>query len=276
MGTGKGDGDASTHRSWRVWHPWRLMLALGLLLPFLPARATPVPPPAPAPFVMGTDLEDATLFGKWYRQIFGEAFGRLGVLLTVVVVPTARLTILADRGEVHGQAARIHAYAETHPNQVRVEEAVHKVRLALYAFGPAAHPDQPRQLEDLAAGKWRVEYRRGVAVCEKMLRPLLAAERFSDVTSTEQGLKKLKAGRTDLYCDFDTGVRNELLTPAFKGETGYRKALDLDVDLPLYPYVHKSRAELAPRLAEALRKMKDEGLIDRYLREAERELEAAR
>lgn len=231
---------------------------------------------APEPFVMGTDAEETTLTGKWYRRIYGEAFKRMGVPLVMQASPTARLTIIADQGDVHGQASRVFAYADAHPEQLRVEESVHNVRLILYAFGPANLPDQPRRLEDLAAGKWRIEYRRGVAISEQTLKPLVAGERLSDVTSIEQGLKKLKAGRTDFYCDFDLAVRNGLAGPEFKGVTGYRQALDLNVGLPVYPYVHKSRAELAPRLAKTLKGMKTEGLIERYFEEAEREIEAAR
>jgi hypothetical protein len=252
-----------------------LALAAALLLPLHASAAAPVPA-APATFVMGTTLEETTPYGKWYRRIYGEAFRRMGVPLKVETLPTARLTVSSDQGEIQGQCARVAAFADSHPGQIRVDEALHEVRLALFAFGPANRPDQPRRIEDLAGGKWLVEYRRGVAVCEQRLRPLVAAERLSDVTTLEQGLKKLKAGRTDFYCDFDAAVRSELLSAEFKGETGYRKALDLGVGIPLYPYVHKSRAEMVPRLAETLRRMKAEGLIERYRREAEQEAETAR
>lgn len=251
---------------------WVLILFLSLSS----AIALPAPAAAAEPFTMGTDADETTFTGKWYRRIYGEAFKRMDVPLTVVTAPTARLTYIADEGTVHGQASRVFAYADAHPDQLRVDEPVHNVRLVLHAFGPALQSGDPRRLEDLMAGTWRVEYRRGVAICEKALRPWVPAELFSDVTGVEQGLKKLKAGRTDLYCDFDLAVQGVLLEPSFKGETGYRQALDLNVGLPLYPYVHKSRSELAPRLAETLRKMKAEGLIERYQKEVVRELEAAR
>lgn len=239
-------------------------------------RAMAVPSTANPSFILGTDTEEATLIGKWYRRVYRDAFQRMGVALTVVVFPTARLTVVADQGEVHGQASRVFAYADAHPHQLRVDESVHDVRLSLFAFAPVAQSPDPRRIEDLATGKWLVEYRRGVAICENALKPLVAAGRLSDVTSTEQGLKKLKAGRTDLYCDFDLAVQSELLTPELKGISGYRTALGLDLGLPLYPYIHKSRAELAPRLAETLRKMKAEGLIDRHFRDSKRELEGTR
>jgi hypothetical protein len=214
--------------------------------------------------------------GKWYRRIYDEAFARLGVPLRMIVVPTARLSSVVDQGDMDGQPSRVFAYADSHPNQLRVDEVLHVARLVLYAFGPAGKSGNPARLEDLATGQWRVEYRRGVDICEKTLRPVLPAERLSDVTNVDQGLKKLRARRTDLYCDFDTAVRNEMVTPAFTGETGYRQAFDLNVSVPLYPYIHKDHAELAPRLAGVLRQMKAAGLIERYLREAERELGVTR
>lgn len=256
--------------------PWWCLLVLSLLGLFGSAAYAA----EPAPFLMATDFQESSLMGKWYRRIYGEAFARIGVPLEVVVVPVARMTTIVDQGDAHGQATRVFAYADSHPNQIRVEEAVHEVRLVLYAFAPTSPTGQsrdlPRRLDDLATGKWLVEYRRGVAICEKTLNPVLPAERLSDVTTAEQALKKLKAGRTDLYCDFDASVRNELVTPAFNAEPGFRQVLDLNVGLPLYPYLHRSRAELAPRLAEVLRKMKAEGLIERYLYEAERALGVVR
>lgn len=250
-------------------HGWLVLMAmLGTLTP-------PAVGAAPETFVMGTDLEESKPMGRWYRRIYGEAFRRLGVPLTIVVAPTARLTILADQGEIHGQGSRVFGYADSHLDQVRVEEVLHEVRLALFAFGPPSRAGDPRRIEDLATGKWSVEYRRGVAICEKLLAPVVPPAQFSDVTSVEQALRKLKSGRADLYCDFDLSVRNDLLTPVFGGTAGFRQALDLNVGLPLYPYVHRSRAELAPRLAETLREMKREGLIDRYRRDAELEAGAA-
>jgi len=251
---------------------WLLVFFLSLLS----AIVFPAHVAASEPFVMGTDADERTFTGKWYRRIYDEAFKRMGVPLTLVTAPTARLTYIADEGNIDGQASRVFAYADAHPDQLRVDESVHNVRLVLHAFGLASQSGDPRRLEDLAAGTWRVEYRRGVAICEKTLTPVVPAELLSDVTNIEQGLKKLKAGRTDLYCDFDLAVMGILLEPSFKGETGYRQVLDLNLGLPLYPYVHKSRSELAPRLAETLRKMKAEGLVDRYQKEVVRELEAAR
>ncbi|MFH1873210.1 MAG: hypothetical protein ABIK82_23830 [Pseudomonadota bacterium] len=228
------------------------------------------------PFIMGTDAEEASLVWRWYGRIYGEAFRRMDVPLSMESSPAARLTVIADQGEVHGQTARLFAYADAHPGQVRVDEPIYEARIALHAYGPALQSGGPRRLADLQTGQWRVEYRRGVAICEQTLKPLVAAARLSDVTSAAQGLKKLKAGRSELFCDVDISVRNALASAEFKGVTGYRQALDLGVGMPLYPYLHRSRADLAPGLADALKAMKAEGLIERYFADAQRELEAPR
>lgn len=232
--------------------------------------------PDATPFLMGTDQDETTLAGKWYRRIYGEAFRRLGVPMVVVVSPTARLTLMANEGELHGQVSRLATYAEANPNQTRVGEVVHELRLALYGFATTAKANPPKHVDDLKSGQWLVDYRRGIALCEKILKPLVPAALLSTVTSTKQGMDKLRAGHTSLYCDFDIAIQSELLTPGFKGATEFVPALDLGLTLPSHPYLHKSRAELAPKLAATLKQMKAEGLLDRYLGEARRELEAAR
>lgn len=269
-------GDHATPRRQSRHHGRFTWLMLLLAVWLAPVQAPLAASPAAEPFVMGTNTEENSLSGKWHRRIYGEAFRRMGVPLTVVTMPIERLTVMANAGEVHGQPLRLAVYAQAHPNQLRVDEVVHDMRLALYGFDPGARAGYPNRLEDLATGKWTVEYQRGILLCEKTLKPLVPADKLSDITSTAQGMNKLRAGRTDLFCDFDVNLNTELLKPEFKGATGFRPVLDLGLALPLYPYVHKSRADLAPQLAATLKKMKAEGLIERYLVEAKRELEAAR
>ena len=249
----------------------QILIAAFLQPCYLALAASPAPT-----FLLGTDAEADTLTGKWYRHIYEEAFRRLGIPLSFVVMPTARLTLAADDGEVHGQATRVLAYSESHPDQIRVNESVHEVHLALWFADSNTKVVLPKRIEDLSGGKWTVDYRRGVAVCENLIKPLVPPTKLADVTTIEQALKKLLSGRTDLYCEFDLAIQGELLGPHFKGETGVRSALDLKSALPLYPYLHKSQASLAPKLGSVLSKMKAEGLIDRYFRDAQREMEAAR
>lgn len=240
---------------------------LGLLL----ALALPLGAPlaaGPAAFTMGTDHDETTLSGKWARRIYVEAFRRLGVPLEIAVFPTRRLSAVVEEGAVNGEFLRVYDYAAAHPNLLRVEEPVTEISFALFAAPPA---QRLSRLEDLPATGWSGDFRRGVLVCENALKPLLPAERLGDVGSTAQGIKKLLAKRADFLCDTDMAVITELLTPEFKGTPALAKLLEIK-SLALYPYLHKKHAELAPRLAATLKKMKAEGLIERYRLETEREM----
>ena len=245
------------------------VLLIAALLGLLPA-AGGAPLAAPiAPMVLGTDTGESTLSGMWARRIYVEAFRRLAIPLEIAQYPLGRLGVLADQGALDGELLRVHGYADTHPDLVRVDEPVYGVRMALYS----AHPTlRLNRLEDLPAAGVTGEYRRGVAVCERTLRQWLPEDSISDVTTAEQGLRKLTAGRTGVFCDFDLAVAAALLSAELAGLAPFRKVLDIGAEIPLYPYLHRRHAELAPRLAEVLKKMRAEGLIERYRLDVEREI----
>lgn len=249
----------------------RVAALAGLALLILPAGgATPAPPAlSQAPLVFGTDAVDTNEFGsKWATLAYTEAFRRLGRPVRINHYPLARRTALVEAGEIDGDVARIREYGDAHPSLVRVEESFADLNFALFTANPAL---QLQTLEELRPSTWLVEYRRGILFCERTLKPLLPAERLSDISSEEQGLKKLLAGRTDLYCDLDYAVRRVLHLPQFKNVTPVRKVFDLGA-IPTYPYLHRKHAALAPLLAATLKKMKAEGLIDAYRVQVEKEL----
>jgi polar amino acid transport system substrate-binding protein len=80
------------------------------------------------------------------------------------------------------------------------------------------------------------------------------------LTSTEQGLHHLLDGPPGLFhCDTELAVASALHSAKFKGVAAIRKLLVLSDSTPLYPYLHRRNAALAPRLAAVLRQMKAEG-----------------
>ena len=246
---------------------YALCLVAGLLFTITPARSQSGTA-ASGPFVMGFD-EDPKVFGSsWSLRIYKEAFKRLGIPLETRFYPLARRAAMVDEGIIDGDAARVHAYGAAHPNLVRVEESVMDMSFALFTANSTL---QLKRLEDLAASNLLAEYRRGILLCENTLKQFQPPERLSDVTSEQQGLKKLLAGRTDVYCEIESVVKQGLATPELAGATGIRKLFEIG-HLPTYPYFHKKRADLAQRLAAVLKQMKSEGLIDSFRLQAEREL----
>jgi hypothetical protein len=227
-----------------------------------------------SPIVMATDREDSVFTGKWFRRIYVEAFRRMDVPLKITVLPLARISSELDAGHLDGEMLRVLGYAAAHPELVRVEESVLEVGLVLYGANPALRINR---VEDIAAApSLNGEFRRGVGVCETMLRQWLPATNVSSITTTEQGLRKLVAGRTDLFCEFDLAVVDAINSRELNDLGPFRKVLALGAPTPFYAYLHKKNAALAPRLAATLKKMKAEGLIERYRSELEKEAAAAR
>jgi len=126
-------------------------------------------------------------------------------------------------------------------------------------------------VDSLRSVDWLVEYRRGILFCERTLKVVVPAERLSDISSEEQGVNKLLAGRTDLYCDLEYVVSEVLRSPDIKGAARVRKVLGLG-SVPIYSYLQPRHAELAPRLAAVFKKMKAEGLIETYQAQVAREM----
>lgn len=245
-----------------IWHS--VALAASLLFSTLPALGA-----SDAPFVMSSDVSPSAYGSKWVDLIYTEAFKRLGIPLRLEYLTLKRRSAMADEGNIDGEVGRVYEYGAAHPNLIRVEESVINLSFSLYTTQPALHL---QRLDELPATALLVEYRDGILMCENTLKQLLPPTRLSRVATEQQGLKKLLAGRTDLYCDLDLTIQTALHSQEFKEAGNIRKALDLGKSIPTYPYLHWKHAELAPRLAATLKQMKAEGLIETYRLQVEREL----
>lgn len=247
----------------------KLTLAL-VLLCLAPARVAMAAPGAPtaAPIVIGTEAAPEGYFSRFATLIYTEAFKRLGMSIRLDYLPLARQRMLLDSGAIDADGGRILEFGAAHPNLVRVQESHTNLHFALYTVQPGLQFDS---LEQLRATDLLVEYRRGILFCEQALTPLLAPQRLSTISSEEQGLHKLLLGRSGLYCDLDMAVRRVTNSPEFKDRPAVRKAFSF-APVPIYMYLHRKHADLAPRLAVVIRQMKAEGLIDIYRRQVERDL----
>jgi len=224
---------------------------------------------AAQPLMMATDQAEDSYEGKWQRRAFEEAFKRLGVPIEVITMPAQRRSVMADSGAIDGQILRVFAYADAHPEQVRVEESIYDVVFGLWVSKPSLRLSR---LADLAGTNWSGIYRRGVELCERSLSPLVPAERLTSISTEDVGLRMLLAERVDFYCELDASVQNALYRPEFKDATSIRQLLTFGSPIPLYPYLNRKHAELAVRLAAVFRQMKVEGLLERIRRQVQDEM----
>jgi hypothetical protein len=251
---------------------WLRAFLAGLLLAgFLVSSPVRCESPVPSgkPFIVTAGGEPTTWGSKLGMLIYTEAFKRLGIPFRMEHFTLARGAAMVEQGLADAELSRVFDYGADKPYLVRVEESIIDLGFSLYTANPALRLGR---LDDLRSGKFLVEYRRGLLLCENTLKPLVPAEHLSDVATREQGLKKLLAGRTDLYCEIDVYVHQELGSPEFKGAANVRKVVSLGKTVPTYPYLNRKHADLAPRLALVLKKMKAEGLIEAYQKQVERDL----
>ena len=233
------------------------MVSLGFLISFLiftPLQAVG----ASEKIVMVTPLPNTEMLGKWVELIFTEAFRRIDLELEYRQYPPKRCGVMANTGQVAGELGRPAGYEKTYPNLVRVEEPSLSTYYAAYVTDPDIQLDG---WESLKGTDYKVEHLRGATHSMQKLPEVVTADNLSEVNEVIHGLKKLRAGRTNVFV-IPSNMVDPLLAvdPSF---SGIRKAGIMET-VHMYPYVHKSRADLAPKLAEALKDIKAEGLIEQY------------
>ncbi|WP_155319152.1 hypothetical protein [Desulfosarcina alkanivorans] len=199
---------------------------------------------------------------KWLVLIYTEAFRRLGYELQYDIYPLARLTMMVDAGEVDGEIQRPGEYQAAHQNLIRVDESPASVRYGAYTVKPGIVLQGWNSLKNTS---YRVEYRLGASRSEAELKSVVNPGNLSQIAKTEQGLKKLILGRTDVFVDLEHNITNtvkRLDRADFDTSAVYQAGLMQET--AMYAYLHKKHSALVPKLASVLKAMKQEGLIEQY------------
>ncbi|MYM65392.1 hypothetical protein GTP45_00910 [Pseudoduganella sp. FT55W] len=165
---------------------------------------------------------------------------------------------------VDGELGRGKDYGDSHPNLVRVNEPALSLTLAAYALNPTL---KLKNWDSMQGDRWRVEYQRGMQMPSTRLASVVPASLQSTISSPRLGLRKLAAGRTDIYIDFA-----EHIDPLLKSEPFTFSELVVKVGnmerVAIHAYLNRRHAALEPKLSAVLRDMKTEGLIKAYTQQA--------
>lgn len=213
--------------------------------------------------LVGTTSVKDSMRGQWLTLVFTEVFRRLGYELQYDGYPAGRASMMSDTGEVDGEISRVFEYQEAHPNLIRVEEVLYATKFVAFAAKPGIALHGWKSLQNTT---YNVEYRIGVQLCSNELIQAVAPEHLSSVVKAEQGLKKLILGRTDLYVDVDFTIIEAIKSlnrADFDVSVLYQVGIMQEVNA--YSYLHKKHAVLVPKVAEAIKNMKQEGLFEQYL-----------
>lgn len=223
----------------------------------------PVQVTASEKLVMGSNDPIESTNGKFYNLLYGEAFRRLGLEFEYLFLPAKRASAMADAGKIDGEVARVLAYGEKHPNLARVEEAGMIDTFCAFSTNQSISLDG---WESLRHTSYYVDYLLGMFRAEQELTKIVPSANLSAVSGLEQGLRKLAAGRTDIYIDSEAAVLGLLTTAEFK-DVGIQKVGVME-ETRYYAYLHIKHKDLALKLAEELKQMKIEGVIERYRQQA--------
>ena len=154
---------------------------------------------------------------------------------------------------------RIYSFNSAYPNLIRVEEPLKKIKFVAVATDSTLSLDGWNSLE---GSPFRVNYRLGLKLCEEMLPKVVKRENLEADTSPVFGLKKLIAGRTDIYVDVEPVIRRNLLKEEFAHSPIHQ--VGVLQEITTHPFLNKKHQDRVPLLAAVLKEMKGEGLFEKY------------
>lgn len=196
------------------------------------------------------------------EAVLREAYGRLGITLNVESYEAKDALRLASIGRTDGELQRVRAVGDDHPTLRRVKVPL----LTLTSFAYAVKPDiHIANMMDLT--KYRVGSIRGVRYATDLL-----TEVGADAVFTRTGAQLftlLQADRVDVV------ISTRLSASAFwrqAGVRGVRVVSPALVSVPLYHYLHESKASLVPRIEGVLKDMRERGEIRAICAAVEKQL----
>ena len=216
------------------------------------------------PQMVISQMDDDPILSVKAFHIMREAYRRLGIELRPDLLPRERALMSADSGETDGDLIRAAGIDARYINLVPVPEPVVTFDAVGFTTGLKFTVDGWNSL-------------RPYSLC--IMRGMKLAEQGTEgmqrliANTTDQAILMLSAGRCQVAV-----LGHQVWLDIERLHAGPMRALDPPVaSVPLYHYLHRRHADLAPRLAETLRQMRDDGtsatlLVD----ERDRAIDAAR
>ena len=212
-------------------------------------------------FLMAINRPEGSPAYKYLNMIYTEVFRRMDISMSMTYLPLKRGFKQVTAGKFDGETTRIRAYEDTHPTLVRVKESLYSTNVSAFALN--FFTAKLNGWNSLKGSDYKVEYPRGMLLSEINLKKVVQTKKLSNVTTAQQGLKKILRYRTTVYID-DELVVFPLLD---KFRTTYHNAIEkvgVMESVPLYMYIHKKNSFLEPRLSKVIKEIKEEGLIEEY------------
>lgn len=187
-------------------------------------------------------------------RIVREAFRRAGVEARIVHAPSERSLVNANEGIVAGEYLRIAGLEEHYPNLVRVPEPICEYEFTAFATDRGI---RVRGWESLRP------YNVGYITGWKILEHNVTGVKSVTTVRNEMALfELLRSGRADLV------IYERLRGEALLRRTGNKDIRPLSPPLArreMFLYLNRRHETLVPRVARALRQMKQDGTWQRIM-----------
>ena len=183
--------------------------------------------------------------------VASEAFGRVGVKLVLIKLPAERALINANAGIEDGDLTRIVGLEKTYPNLIRVPEKLIDWNFVAYSKNRDIVARWP-SLRQHAVG-----HVTGWKIYEQQLQ---GAPQVISTRSPTELFYLLQRDRIEV------ALYAQWMGQSLIQQLGLQNIHQLEPALDtreMFIYLHKQHAELVPRLALALRELKQEGFYDR-------------
>ena len=190
----------------------------------------------------------------YVQAVLEKAYDGIGYDVTYRNVPLARSFIEANKGELDGLRARVAAVADKYPNLIKVPFEILDFRLVLLADRRVCGACN---LSDVT----QVAVTRGIVALEEELSTALADKDVVEVTTAQQTLELMAAGKVQAAIMSDTNVPDEFY------QLNHHWMIRTLAVLPDYHYLHKKHTELVPQLVRQLEAMRKSGVITRLREE---------
>lgn len=229
---------------------------MGLLV-ILVASATAQLPPASIELnttgVPPLNTEEKTGF---LDLIAAEAFSRIGIQLKTVHLPAERGLLDSNAGLEDGEMSRVNGLDRTYKNLIKVPEKIMDWQFTVFSKTAS-------RIEGGWSGlkPYSTAFITGWKILEQNVPPDVV---LTKVKNDTQLFMLLKNNRVDMVIYEKWGGMAQLRTQNIPDARPLNPPL---AEREMYIYLHKKHADLVPRLTEALRAMKNDGVYQRIFKE---------
>ncbi len=201
---------------------------------------------------------EPVLFKLTARRVLTKAYAGIGKRVVFESFPEQRSIVAANKGVTDGELVRIGGLQDKFPNLIQVPVLITKNEILAFA----KHPNF--KIEGwLSLRGYDVSFPFGAQLVELKTQGM----NTESVTSIDQGLIKLNAGRSDFFIGtigFQCSIKRLNLTDI--------KALNPPIDtVNMFHYLHKRHKDLAEKLAKELARMQESGEMESIQKQSKKD-----